>query len=70
MLQTISVTESDVKEVIKKQLENARKRGVGEKTQMMKVIGLIRPMLIKTWNCIVEIIIYGLTLGHHEFIFS
>ena len=39
------LTESDVKEVIKKQFENAPKRKDDEKTQMTQMIGLIRPML-------------------------
>ena len=75
MLETNGVTKSgDVKEVIKKQLENAFKRKGGKKKkkktpQMMKV-GLIPPMLITIWNCIEIIIFYGLILGHHEFIFS
>ena len=47
-LQTNGVTESDVKEVIKKLLENAPKqKGGDKKPQMMQMIGLIRPMLIK-----------------------
>ena len=41
-----------------------------KKRQVMQMIGLIRPMLIKIWNCIVGIIFYGLILDHHEFIFS
>ena len=44
-LKTNSVTESDVKELIKKQFEDAPKRKDDEKTQMMQMIGLIRPML-------------------------
>ena len=44
-LQTNGVTKSDVKEVIKKQFENAPKRKDDEKTQMTQMIGLIRPML-------------------------
>ena len=59
-----------MKVVIKKQLRNASKRKGGKKTQMMQMIELIRRVLIKTWNCIVGIIFYGLILGHHEFIFS
>ena len=48
---TETVTETDVKEVIKKKLENASKRkGVKKKTQMMQMIGLIQPMLIKLLN--------------------
>ena len=47
MLQANGVTESDLKEVIKNQLENAPKRKDGDKTQMIKMMGLIRPMLIK-----------------------
>ena len=73
MLETNVVPKIDVKEVIKKQLENASKRKGGKKTQknpqMMKV-GLIPPMLITIWNCTEVIIVYGLILGHHEFIFS
>ena len=42
-LQTNGVIESDVKEVIKKQLDNAPKRKDDEK--MALVIGLIQPML-------------------------
>ena len=45
-LQTNSVIENDVKEVIKKQLDNALKRIDDGKTQMTQIIGLIRPMLI------------------------
>ena len=45
-LQTNGVIESDVKEVIKKQLDNAPKRKDAEKTQMTQFIGLIQPMLI------------------------
>ena len=37
---------------------------------MIQMIGLIQPILIKIWNCIVGIIFYGLILGRHEFIFS
>ena len=44
-LRTNGVTESDVKEVIKKQFENAPKCKDDEKTQMTQMIGLIRPML-------------------------
>ena len=44
-LQTNDVTESDVKEVIKKQFENAHKHKGDEKTQMTQMTGLIRPML-------------------------
>ena len=73
MLETNGVPKIDVKEVIKKQLENASKRKGGKKPkknpQMMKV-GLIPPMLITIWNCTEVIIVYGLILGHHEFIFS
>ena len=62
---------TDVKEVMKKQFENVPKRKDAEKKmQMMQMIGLIRLMLIKIWNCIVGINFYGLILGHHEFIFS
>ena len=73
MLETNGVPKIDVKEIIKKQLENASKRKGGKKTQktsqMMKV-GLIPPMLITIWNCTEVIIFYGLILGHHEFIFG
>ena len=62
-MQTNGVTESDVKKVIKKQLENAPKRKGGGKTQMIQLIGLIQPVLIKIWYCIVGIIFYGLILG-------
>ena len=65
-MQTNGVTESDVKEVIKKQLENAPKRKGGGKTQMIQLIGLIQPLLIKIWNCIVGIIFYCLILGHSK----
>ena len=65
-MQTNGVTESDVKEVIKKQLENAPKRKGGGKTQMIQLIGLIQPLLIKIWNCIVGIIFYCLILGHYK----
>ena len=51
------VTENDVKEVIKRLHENAPKRKGGEtKIQMIQMIGLIRPIWIKIWNCIVEMI--------------
>ena len=43
-LQTNDVIESDVEEVIKKQLSNAPKRKDDEKTQMTEIIALIRPM--------------------------
>ena len=43
-LQTNGVIESDVKEVIKKQLDNAPKRKDNEKTQLTQIIGLIQPM--------------------------
>ena len=46
-LQTNGVIESDVKEVIKKQLDKALKRKDDGKTQMAQIIGLIRPMLSK-----------------------
>ena len=55
-LQANGVTESDVKEVTKKQLENASKRKGDEKTEMMQMGGLIQPMLIKLLNWIVGII--------------
>ena len=48
------VTENDVKEVIKRLLENAPKRKGGE--TKIQMIGLIRPIWIKIWNCIVEMI--------------
>ena len=44
-LQTNGVTEGDVKEVIKKQLEQAPRRKDDEKTQMTQIIGLMRPIL-------------------------
>ena len=44
-LQTNGVIESDVKEVIKKQLDNSPIRKDDEKTQMAQIIGLIRPRL-------------------------
>ena len=44
-LQTNGVIESDVKEVIKKQLDKAPKCKDDEKTQMTDIIGLIRPIL-------------------------
>ena len=65
-LQTNDITESDVKEVINKQLENAPTWKSGEKN-VMQMIGLKRPMLIKIWSCIVGIIFYGLILGNHKF---
>ena len=39
------VTESDVKEVIKKEFDNAPKHQGDEKTQMTQTMGLIRSML-------------------------
>ena len=45
-LQTNGVIESDVKEAIKKQLDNAPKRKDDGKTQMAQIIGSIGPMLI------------------------
>ena len=45
MLQTNGITESDVKEVIKKQLDHAPRCKDDEKTQMTQVIGLIQPLL-------------------------
>ena len=67
-LQTDSVTESDIKEVIKKQLKDAPKRKVVKKTKMIKK-RLMRPMLIKI--CIVGVIFTTiLLLGHYKFIFS
>ena len=45
-LQTNGVIESDVKEVIKKQLDNASKRKDDKKTQMTQIVGLIQPMLV------------------------
>ena len=44
-LQSNGVIESDVKEVIKRQLEDAARCKDDEKTQMMQNKGLIRPML-------------------------
>ena len=44
-LQTNAVTESDVKEIIIKQFENAPKRKDDEKTQMTQMIGSIRTTL-------------------------
>ena len=44
-IQTNGVIESDVKEVIRKQLDNVPKRKDDEKTQMTKITGLIRPLL-------------------------
>ena len=44
-LQTNGIIESDVKEVIRKQLDNAPKCKDDRKTQMTQIIGLIRPML-------------------------
>ena len=44
-LKTNGVTESDVKEIIIKQFENAPKRKDYEKTQMTQMIGLIRTTL-------------------------
>ena len=63
-LKTSGVTKSDVKEAIKNQLEDASKRKGGEKTQIMQMIGLIWPMLIKIWDCIQGMIFYSLILGH------
>ena len=45
-----------MKEVIKKQLDNASKHKVGEKTQMIQMIGLKRPVIIKIWDCVVGMI--------------
>ena len=44
-LQTNGITESDMKEVIKKQFQNALKCKDDEKTQMAQMIGLIRSIL-------------------------
>ena len=56
-LTTNGVIKEDLKEVIKKLLKNANKRkDMLKKKQMMQMIGLIRPMLIKFWSCIVGII--------------
>ena len=44
-LQTNGLTESDVKEVIKRQFENLPKRKDDKKPQMTQMTGLIRPML-------------------------
>ena len=45
-LQTNEEIESDVKEVIKKQPDNASKREDDGKTQMTQIIGLMQPILI------------------------
>ena len=45
MLLTNGVTKSGVKEVIKKQFENAPKHKDDEKSRMTHMIGLIRPIL-------------------------
>ena len=45
-LQTNGLIESDVKEVIKKPLDNAPKTKDDGKTQITQIIGLIQPMLI------------------------
>ena len=45
-LQTNGVIKSDVKEVIKKRLDNAPKHKDDGKTQITQIIELIRPMLI------------------------
>ena len=45
-LQTNGVIENDVKEVIKKQLDNSLQRIDDGKTQITQIIGLIWPMLI------------------------
>ena len=45
-LQTNGLIESDVKEVIKKPLDNAPKPKDDGKTQITQIIGLIQPMLI------------------------
>ena len=56
-LTTNGVIKEDLKEVIKKLLKNANKRKeMLKKKQMMQMIGLIRPMLIKFWSCIMGII--------------
>ena len=70
MLQSNGVIKSNVKVDIKKPRQNAPKRKGGEKVQIMQMIGLIRPMLIKIWNSIVGITFYVLILGHHELVFS
>ena len=44
-LQTNGVIESDVEEVIKKQLDKAPKCKDDKKTQMTHIIGLIQPIL-------------------------
>ena len=44
-LQANGVNGSNVKEVIKKQLDNAPKRKDDEKTEMTQIIGLIQPLL-------------------------
>ena len=45
------VIESDVKEVNKKQLDNAPKREDDEKTRMMQITGLIQPILVQLFFC-------------------
>ena len=45
--QTNGVSKSNVKKVMKKLLENTPKRIGGEKKQMMQMMGLTRPMVIK-----------------------
>ena len=45
-LQIKGLIESDVKEVIKNQLEKAPERKDDGKTKMTQIIGLIQPMLI------------------------
>ena len=44
-LQIDGVIKIDIKEVIKKQLDNACRRKDAEKTQMTQIIGLLQPML-------------------------
>ena len=44
-LQSNGVIESDVKEVIKKQVDNAPKRKDDKKTQITQIIGLMQPVL-------------------------
>ena len=44
-LQTNVVIKGNVKEVIKKQIDNAPKHKDDEKTQIKQIIGIIRPML-------------------------
>ena len=58
-LQTNGVTESDVKEVIKKQSENAPKLKDDVKTEITQMIGFIRSMLTQLFphQVIFEVIV-------------